>query len=182
MKRLAALWVIGACACAPFDVVVADVHSEDGGHPHPELACVTNGDCRPNDFCELAGCAATVGKCRPRPAFCPPDPNPTCGCDDVNYWNDCLRKQEGVGASTAGECSNPAACSSCPQASCAVLLLASSACAAPPSGVCWVVPSTCPMAIPGMSEWKSCSGAPGCSDLCTAIRSGAPRLRATSCP
>lgn len=182
-----AVLLLGASACAPTDVVVADVPpAPDGGRPPPELPCVSLGDCPPGAFCEKPDCATPVGRCRPRPVFCDPLPAAVCGCNGVNYWNACWRRAQGVEAQVEGECTQAAACGGSPplpcpdgDAFCARLLPSAAACTANPVGTCWVLPPACPGTAGG--AWSPCAGG-ACADSCTAIRSQAPHSRAASCP
>jgi hypothetical protein len=188
MTRALLVFVLCASACAPVDVVVAEVPAEpDGGRPLPPGPCAKNEDCPPDRFCEKPDCDTVVGQCHPRPVFCGDAPNVVCGCNGVNYWNDCLRRAQGIRAATFGECTTSAAScggtsgATCPDAdaSCAKLLPSASACTANPEGTCWFVPTNCP--VGGGGAWTPCAGG-ACADTCTAIRSGAVHSRTTSCP
>jgi hypothetical protein len=186
-RRVPALLVILLAACGPVDVVVANLPPEpDGGRPPPRLPCAQNVDCPPDAFCEKPDCGVLVGQCRPRPVFCEPLPSVVCGCNGVNYWNDCLRRVQGVAASTPGECAQAAPCggaggAACPDAlaSCARLLPQAAACTADPQGTCWLLPPNCPPAAGG--AWSPCAGG-ACVDTCAAIRSQAPHSRLATCP
>src|SRR5690606_21951823 len=46
-------------------------------------ACVSGTDCSSFWLCSKANCQAQSGVCQPRPLFCPPEPDPVCGCDGV---------------------------------------------------------------------------------------------------
>ena len=186
MSRLAALLCLVLVAgCGPVDIVVANVPAEpDGGRPPPRKPCASNGDCPPDAFCEKPDCDALVGQCRPRPVFCDAQPAAVCGCNGVNYWNDCLRRDKGVSASVSGECAGAATCSTgadCPgtDASCARLLPSAAACATAPQGACWVLPPSCPSGTGG--AWSPCA-AGACVDTCAAIRSEAAHSRLSVCP
>lgn len=153
----------------------------------PGIECSDVDLCPQSHFCEKASCAALTGKCRPRPPFCPPDLVPVCGCNGVNYWNDCHRKQQGISSLAQYEqCAEPFACgagSACPDAdaACALLLPSTSSCAAVPAGVCWFAPLHCPPPTQAEGSWESCAGAAMCGGFCTAIHSGAIRRRVNSC-
>jgi hypothetical protein len=166
--------------CAPEDVVVADLPPRpDGGGRDPER-CVENDDCHdPAAFCAKDTCTSLTGRCELRPAFCDNARGITCGCDRVNYWNDCLRRQAGTAASIPGECTPDAArcggpsSTACPVsgASCARFVPERAPCAPEGMlGVCWVLPTTCP-ADDGRPV-QACAGGPGspCVDRCDAIR------------
>ena len=187
MKRVLLLLVLSVAGCAPVDVVVAEVPQEpDGGRPPLPGPCALNSDCPPDSFCERPDCSTPVGHCRPRPVFCDDGVGVVCGCNGVNYWNDCLRRAQGIGAKVEGECTTAASCggpsgATCPdpRASCARLLPEASSCTADPQGTCWVVPATCPSS--GEGAWSPCAGG-ACVDTCAAIRSKAAVSRLLNCP
>lgn len=175
---------LGLSACSTSEIVVATTQ-----HDEPGTRCATNADCPENAFCAKAECTDDRGGCEARPAICDDDSAPTCGCDGVNYWNDCLRRQAGVSSASIGECiEGVAACSDpgaqeCPVsgASCARLVFPSNGvCDSQAPGTCWLLPDACPDG--GTSDrWRSCSDSTACADTCTAIRSGVP-YRLSDCP
>jgi hypothetical protein len=141
--------------------------------------CGVDLDCSPGWICEKSGCDAPTGGCVPWPPFCPPDPNPVCGCDGVTYWNDCIRQQSpmhaqvaqpGVCSVTACACEVGADCS-VPYASCSHLMGPGEMCGHG-MGSCWVLPPQC-----GPSNdskmWRECkppdAGTAKCLDTCSAI-------------
>lgn len=171
-----------------------DAHSrtppEEAGAGPP---CSSNDDCKqPAEFCAKVSCKDTAGECESRPVECDNvDESVVCGCDGVAYWNDCLRKREGVTSSLEGECTSPAFCAGgtlsedggippplCPSnAYCFV-----QGCDGGTVGVCWVPPDTCPDA--SAKTWRSCEPTyRGCIDLCNAITSNHPfTLGGPACP
>jgi len=100
-----------------------------------------------------------------------------CGCDKVNYWNDCLRRQAGVASSVDGECASSAPCDGltsmqCPvaRAFCAHLLDSDNDCGTSDAfGACWVVPEVCPSITVG-GRYQSCESNQ-CLNKCQAIKS-----------
>lgn len=190
-------------ACSASDVVVATERSQatDGGPPADTGApgCATNDDCSPNAFCEKPSCSDALGACSARPLACgePGPAAPVCGCDHLNYWNDCLRRQSGVASSTPSECTVPVVCDHIPETECGV---SGASCAhlypnppmgkcPPPDtqpGICWVLPPTCP-ADPSGPRWTSCKKGPGpgsgggCLPTCEAIRAGEPSRDQSVC-
>jgi hypothetical protein len=161
-------------------VIDGGAGASDGGS---FLACTTEADCPPTWTCSKPGCAAPTGQCEPRPIFCDPSPAPVCGCDHVTYWNDCVRRQNGMPASTFGECG--AGARSCTTASdcgvstatCSHVQPPSFPCGPEPAGTCWVTPLDCAGLPPTSTRWTLCplppfGTTPTCVDACTAIRSG----------
>lgn len=187
MKKLCVL--LALVACGPRDIIVVNLPpSEDGGFVGPALGCSSSSECAPNEFCEKSSCAQIGGHCRPKPPFCMPILSPVCGCNGVNYWNDCHRKQQGIAANSENDqCSAPATCSAAspcpdPEASCTLLLPRGSSCAAAPAGVCWFAPSNCPPPTTDEGRWETCAGPLSCGGFCAAIHSGAVRRNVDSCP
>ena len=184
---IAALAAAMLAACAVQEVSVADLELDLGSGPRPRR-CRNNSECRPNEFCANNACGQG-GMCLLRPLVCDAVAQPVCGCDGVTYWNDCIRSRSGVSAANPGECTSTAAnCtdpSACPVAgaSCARLLPSLSACASPPDGNCWMLPTDCSAA--NTSEvWTSCADPALCDSTCAAIRSGSDHVRAAgaTCP
>jgi hypothetical protein len=164
--------------------------SAGGGHND---ACRNNDDCPPSrGVCVKNDCAAEWGECEPEPLFCEATPAPVCGCDNVTYWNDCVRRSAGVPASFPGECRAEAvACNDAndcgvEDAACSRLRSRGDIDMCPPGpGICWVLPKE--HCDPGDSRrWVECvpPGAPlppfppPCIDTCTALMSGRPHIRA----
>jgi hypothetical protein len=173
------------CSCSVDDVVIARTMTEGMGGP-----CMDSTDCDPVAFCAKASCDAPQGQCQLRPIVCDDEQLPTCGCDGVSYWNDCLRQQLGIAASTSGQCTAPyAACggrrgTACPTAGALCARLVVDQCDPAMAGECWVLPPRCP-ADAGPAVWLSCYPRPPmCADVCTAIRSELPyrSLGGPSCP
>jgi hypothetical protein len=174
--------------CGEVDVIVARAGATiDGGALQ---GCTSNGDCQPELYCAKASCSDTTGKCETRPLVCVDDTlMPVCGCDGVVYWNDCLRQYDGVPATSGqGPCVGDAPATLCSDtqpceaygAYCNKLVPGPEEewmCRPPPTGVCWVLPDTCPADAGAPTEWQACGRRPGpgtCTDFCHAIQSGAP--------
>ncbi len=179
---------IGAFACAPADVIIANIPEDDGGKPSPPPPCVNDNDCETSQFCERQACGDQVGHCRTQPAVCDNSSDAKCGCDGVTYWNDCLRAQNAVSKDVDGPCPNPAECggpskTACANANatCGLLCFHQDQCEQNPPGQCWVLPATCPD-DPDI-DWASCD-TPACTNVCTAIRSGTQFFHADTsiCP
>ena len=151
--------------------------------------CTNNGDCKNEEFCAKLSCAFLDGECQPRPKLCATTGAPVCGCDNVNYWNDCLREQAGIASSVAGECPTPATCGGlvgrdCPnsRAFCAHLFAAELECGVSDAfGACWVIPEQCPQIVVGQSH-RPCAGTDRCVSKCEAIRSQHGHFVDSTCP
>jgi hypothetical protein len=191
MKRGLAFLSLAVVALAPSckdeTIVLASVHGVDGGGG-PAVRCTTIDECPTGSFCSKVDCHDAAGTCEPFPAVCGDDEHPVCGCDGITYFNDCLRRGAGVAAARDDECGHEAVgCDdavSCPEATyCARLLGFGGPPGCPPGihGTCWILPTTCPP--PSHADrWNACAGGSQCVDTCTAIRTGAPHVRASSCP
>lgn len=194
-----------ASACASEEIVLANVSSLEPGSGAPAKRCVENRDCSSSMFCARHDCEDVAGTCETRPVVCEEAPMPVCGCDDITYWNDCLRRTVGVPAMRPGECGNtallcgkggpggpgggpggPPGGEGCPPgAACARLLppdFTGAMCPFDVPGTCWALPALCPDRG-GPDRWISCDpGRTSCVSTCDAIRTGVPHRRATSCP
>jgi hypothetical protein len=195
-------------ACAPNDVVIAELdggarsdagasnESEAGdGSSVDDRPCRATTDCAGEDFCEKQSCGSESGFCHHIPDFCDASRSPVCGCDQVTYWNDCLRRQSGVASARGNECDEGATCqmaTDCPGsgASCARLLAPGHQCPPglpqnpPPVGECWHLPPVCPTNDDGdPASLLPCEDMNGgtCQTACTTIRSEKPATRSTSC-
>ncbi len=65
--------------------------------------------CSKGEYCAYAssaacGAADQTGQCEPRPEVCAEIYQPTCGCDDKTYGNECEAAGAGVSVAHAGEC------------------------------------------------------------------------------
>jgi hypothetical protein len=154
--------------------------------------CFDNGDCPSGWVCEKPGCSAQSGQCVDGSfVFCPPLGAPVCGCDNVTYWNDCVRRRYGARKAADGECGMVISCRSGADcgvegAVCAHLLWPRQPCdGRDDPGKCWVLPEPENCEGPSMMRYGACPpppptpGAPGlfpCVDLCTAIRSEKPQI------
>ncbi len=147
--------------------------------------CALDTDCSPGWNCEKPGCDAESGVCEPPPVFLPPEPLPVCGCDGITYWNDEIRRQNGVTLASIGECRATACscdvgadCDGVSGASCSHLLASADQCGHGP-GTCWVLPMQC-MPTGDPMKWRQCQPPnspdppPPCVDTCMAIRSEKP--------
>ncbi|MCB9636759.1 MAG: hypothetical protein H6721_32000 [Sandaracinus sp.] len=91
----------GACA---MDGGMTDAGMVDAGRP-----CTTNGECGRNQYCATAlGDCGGMGICTTRPTVCPRVLDPHCGCDGMDYTNDCLAATVGVNVAARGACDTTA--------------------------------------------------------------------------
>jgi hypothetical protein len=174
---------VGA-ACSVEDVIVAQDFAGGAGGP-----CSDSVDCLPVEFCSKTSCTAPRGRCEIRPVDCDDQQQTTCGCDGVNYWNDCLRRQNAVAAGTGTECAvllTPCGGfrgTPCPEggARCARIVPGpGDVCDPGVPGVCWMLPQRCP-ADDGGSLWETCgSRPPMCTSFCEAIHAERPFRMASS--
>ncbi len=139
--------------------------------------CESNEDCPVSWVCEKPDCGAPTGVCEARPVFCPSEPMPVCGCDQVTYWNDCVRRKAGAAAALAGECRAGALpCSDgsdcgIANAHCARLIPAGESCDDDAPGICWVTPDVCEPSSDKL-RWLHCGEDPAtakCVSTCEAI-------------
>ncbi len=176
---ISCLLLVTSCAVEEIVVATSDA-GPDAGHrsPHP---CASNANCRPDEYCAKPNCQEPTGECSRRGAICNADLAPSCGCDNITYFNDCLRRAHGVSLSTMGECENPVQCGDGPSAPCPPpSTCAQLSCTADRARICWVLPPACVPNPPGdFYSWAPCGAAGPCVDTCTAIRSGMPHQ---SCP
>ncbi len=180
--RALVLMCFVACTYTPEDVVVAQLDGGRGGRGF--RTCVGNQDCMADELCERASCTDVTGQCAPRAVICDGTSAPSCGCDGLTYWNDCLRRASGITAATSGSCDTSAiTCDrsqSCPLGAFCARLYPQGACDANGNGSCWVLPAACPDA--GSSPmWTGCPTTSVCTDACDAIRSEATFTAVDSC-
>jgi hypothetical protein len=67
------------------------------------------GTCAADEFCsyalaDICGRADATGTCTPMPTVCPDVVMPVCGCDGVDYSNECEANRAGTSVSTTGMC------------------------------------------------------------------------------
>lgn len=175
MRRWVAA-VMLTLGCAPYDVVVVRLPTTDGGTP-----CARTEECPVGFSCQRSQCEDLSGYCERVPPVCDAEADPVCGCDGVSYWNDCLRRNQGVTAAVPGACVAGLSCrehSECPdRSSCAFLLTSRADCGRDvESGTCWRAPAECSRTAL-MEGWSLCTGegeAGQCIDTCRAMLMGSP--------
>jgi hypothetical protein len=196
LRRLAACALLVATAiavasgCTDETIVLASLPTTDAGAPAPApIRCVTIADCPTTDYyCSMTSCDAQTGTCVLAPVVCDPSEAPVCGCDNITYFNDCLREANGIAASTPNPCmNNPQLCggpsnTQCPDgALCARLGLIHGPCTDAIPGTCWFLPAKCPT-TPPPDLWDSCDSAGAlCVDTCNAITQGGAYRRSLKC-
>jgi hypothetical protein len=165
----------------------ADAGSDAGdAGPKP---CTNSSQCKSDEFCSKPSCAATTGECKARPKTCASAESPVCGCDAVNYWNDCLRQQAGIASGTSGECVTSANCGglpgfTCPggRARCAHLYTTELECGISDAfGTCWVIPEQCSQIVAGTTH-RSCTNTDRCLTKCEAIKTEQGHFTDSTCP
>jgi hypothetical protein len=174
----------GGNPCFGDDDARAGPLTMDGGGMDGDVSqpCSSNADCPQSDsFCAKASCDAGQGECKEAPLLCDDVSGDAgavvCGCDGVDYWNDCLRRRDGVASSTHGQCTSPAvtctADKACPVPDAVCFIEASGQCSGATEGICWVPPDGVCLADAGPGNWQSCPTSNGCVNLCTAIQMAA---------
>jgi hypothetical protein len=161
----------------------------DAGDAGPK-SCTNSSQCKSDEFCSKPSCAEnSTGECKPRPKNCMSTESPVCGCNAVNYWNDCLRQQAGIASGTSGECLTSASCGglpgfTCPdgRARCAHLVTELECGTSDAFGTCWVIPEQCPQIVVGAS-YRACSGGTDrCVSKCEAIKAEHDYFTDSTCP
>ena len=191
-----ASWLLLTLGCSGPDVVLATLPAEEEAAT-PQRCATTQGDasdpvsdCPAGTYCEMPTCGSASGTCQLLPAICDNNEQPTCGCDGVTYFNDCLRQANGIASSTPMPCSFDSAylCGfsgqMCPEgAMCAKLVRGGQGqCTANSPGICWVLPLQCPQPGPYDLRWDSCVSGGPCVDTCTAIATGGVYQHTIACP
>jgi hypothetical protein len=78
--------------------------------PRPPLVCSDNGGCPPSSFCSKpVGACGEEGVCAAPPLVCriffpPPLQGGVCGCDGMDYRDECAAQQVGVNLAHDGPC------------------------------------------------------------------------------
>lgn len=198
-------------ACTNETIYLARIPESDSGVSATPQKCVDSSTCPTGYYCSLPTCGAlTGGTCELPDTVCPSNEDPWCGCDQVTYFNDCLRRANGVSSSTKGPClsfglpcggggpgpggsggPSPGGSSGgglgspgvCPEGALCAQLGGPThgTCDHPIPGTCWVIPANCASTTPN-DYWDSCNGTGDCLDTCDAIRNGGPHRRAQLCP
>jgi hypothetical protein len=136
----------------------------EGGAP-----CAASTDCGSGLYCKKAACSAATGTCAPEPDFlvCEADAGTTtcvdaggvvnctvntavaCGCDHLNYDNDCVAASYGINVDFEGQCaplpSGPCVSQSdCGDPSYAPIDFCMPTTCGTPAGQCTPIPGACP--------------------------------------
>lgn len=209
MRMSSVLGITLAChiACSPENILVATTPIADAGDdtkpdstvPTSDDAatmqpdCSSNADCELQQYCAKSRCEDARGVCMSRPTLCDPAPDPACGCDGVNYFNDCLRRANGIASAIHGECDDSAILcgltqsDTCPNEGYCAKFPSGPYCLPGVPGHCWVLPAQCGEDDMQGERFVLCDDglggeAPACVDLCRAIRSEKSYSKVERCP
>jgi hypothetical protein len=172
-------------AAAP-DANDANDASSDADDDDPP--CVSDQDCDFDEYCDREGCGK-FGTCQP--AACEPGAEATnaaeCGCNNVTYYNPCLRQLDGQSLRAQGPCKGEDAPSCLTQGDCqtldltrgdivcARLVTGMHTCDDASPGTCWVLPSDCSKVLDDAPIWRACDSPDlTCESQCQAIANGVP--------
>jgi hypothetical protein len=72
---------------------------------NPTNSCGQNEGCPWGQYCELSTGCSCPGKCTIKPGVCIQVYDPVCGCDNVDYPNECVTNMAGVSVKKNGTCS-----------------------------------------------------------------------------
>jgi len=186
----AGMSVSGSGTAGQAGVAVGGAHTENGGASGGAgVTCLSSVECQAGWFCEKQTCDDAQGVCVPAPSIDDSTLLEVCGCDHITYFNDTLRKQYRISASTPKECGLDAlsclddtACG--PGATCSHWLTPMTGCGMSGLGRCWVIPPDCP-ATGERPAYQLCQspgmpppGPSPCVTTCQAIQSGREYQRA----
>jgi hypothetical protein len=196
---LALLGVAPGCGTKPIKIATmideASVEAAvDASGDAGLIACTASDggdDCPDGSFCGRTLCGP-MGFCETRPpeTSCPASASASmvCGCDGIAYFNDCLRRADGV---SQGSCLlPPTPCGPglppCDKGVCALVLPTLVLSVYEQNDLChdqilecWRFPTTCP-ADGGSLAKNLCEPAGRCVDECTALRDGGVYQACTS--
>ena len=113
MKRVLVLTVLSvalallgiAVACGSNPITVATI--EVGAKCEVTDAGDAGETCPQGQFCSRTSCASNDGVCDPIGADACASSGFECGCDDVSYYNECLRQAARVSLRSMGSCTFP---------------------------------------------------------------------------
>lgn len=109
----------------------------------PSVMCTHDTQCTSTQYCaKAAGHCLAKGVCKARPAACPTNDAPVCGCDGAGYDDACAAAMAGVNVASLGACKVPLPCKAnadCPSDS----YCKAKGCDVP--GVCATRPQACIM-------------------------------------
>jgi len=126
------------------DVEPVDAAVDTGTDTGTPVACTTNAQCEPNQFCDAEQCGGN-GVCANKPELCliPSLPDPICACDGNYYDSKCFAGMAGADTGIGADCGSGDTCADdtgCGEGS----YCKKDTCAAA-EGVCATKPLLCPI-------------------------------------
>ncbi len=114
-ELISALILVCGCDNVTYDhpcfAYAAGVNLMHDGACEGEDLCLINDDCGETEFCkkDIGVCDTGSGACELRPEACPltaPIGEPVCGCDGLDYFDECNANTAGVNAAFTGACAD----------------------------------------------------------------------------
>jgi hypothetical protein len=152
--------------------------------------CTVDEDCPGDEYCNRQGCGQ-FGSCQS--STCEGGEGttsaPECGCNNVTYYNSCLRQLDSQSLRSEGpcrddgipDCVNQSQCKSLGvtrgEIFCARLVSGMHTCDDDAPGTCWVLPHNCTEITDGTDDpiWRACDSPDlTCESQCQAIANGVP--------
>jgi hypothetical protein len=174
----------GALSDASENVADADAGPDAAGPLADGASCVIGGaPCLAGSYCASPTC--DVGTCQPKSPAVNDSYGPVCGCDGLTYWNAGYAVSAGTSVRGANPCTRVTLTTqtcelggqACPAGTYCGVSAIVTMCSTTTAGICWVVPSPCPIQAGGAA---SC-GNLACASVCAAMMSGSAYYNKAGC-